>query len=199
MTVKLNQEELQIDDDITINELIQRVRKNCLANKEVLIDIEISGEQIKQTKLDEIGDRKVGDREIKLHSADKGNISNELISKAIEYLDHLEVFLSEFDFQGEEDQINELSEVIQSFGWLNFALKEIKRNASEDIFISGQRLSKYQNDSFDFFAELKGALEKPDKNRQLLKTLINQDLSDWIEAYKMIFDELERRFEGELN
>lgn len=195
MTVNLNEDRLEIDGDITLEELVNRAKKESLPKNEILVQVKINEEALTQDQWEEIATEKVGDKDVQLLTESREKLSIELIDQAVNYLEDIQDWLDSLSTLNSE-RIQELEKVLEGFGWLNLALQQFQQPEQEELLFSGRPLEKELHANRMFLDELESALDKPENNQQLLTQLTFQELPEWLEEYNSIFKQLRDTLEG---
>ena len=113
MIVKVNGKELKVAEEMTFAQLLRHVQG--LLKDRVLVELRLDGETVSQTALEELQDRPLHGQ-IELFSLDASGLVAELTNRADALLKR---------FEGREFTPAEFPELIETFTWLNRALKLI--------------------------------------------------------------------------
>lgn len=115
MIVKVNGKELKVAEEMTFAQLLQHVQGLLKDQDRVLVELRLDGETVSQTALEELQDRPLHGQ-IELFSLDASGLVAEITRQADRFLQQLE---------GQEFEPSEFPELIETFTWLNRALRLI--------------------------------------------------------------------------
>lgn len=194
MTVSLNDERLEIEGDITFEELVNRAKKDSLPKDEILVQVKINDEALTQEQWEQIATEKVGDKDVKLLTQSEETLSIELIDQALNYIADLQDWL-ESTSTLDSEQIEDLEKILEGFGWLNLALQQFQQPKYGELIFSGRPLEKELHANRMFLGELESALDKPESNQQLLLQLAFEELPEWLDEYNSMFNQLKDTLE----
>ncbi|MGQ9477107.1 MAG: hypothetical protein ACUVRH_01225 [Candidatus Bipolaricaulia bacterium] len=176
MIVKLDGEDLEVDEGLTFAELIAYVRD--LLKPQVLVELRLNGETASQALLDELKDRSIhgfGDGEIALFSLSPRELVGEIVMRGLEQLTRLERL---------ELKSETIPDLIEGFSWLDRALSLIPLGGGfpELQAWAEQLLAR----SREFAARLE--VSPPEELEGLARRL-----SEQLAAYRKIFSEIGKR------
>nr|MCF7875867.1 hypothetical protein [Candidatus Bipolaricaulota bacterium] len=192
MKIELAKDELEIDDRETVEELIEQAKEELSSTRERLVGIKIDGKFLNQTELEEKLGSELTEFEIELVTETVDELTMELVDNALTYLDGLSEWTDDFAYLNEGDVLSqvedeEIEELLEGLHWLNLAVEELAATNETETLLGGRSVPKFMSENRMFLNEIQGALEKPEENKQLMTTLILQDLPTWIDEYRDIF------------
>jgi len=192
MKIELAESELEIDDRETLEDLIEQAKDELSSTGERLVGVKIDGNFLNQTELEERLGSELTDIEIELVTETVDELTVELVEDALSYLDGLGEWLDDFAYINEGEVLSqvddeEIEELLEGLHWLNLAVEELAASNDTETLLGGRPVPKFMSENRMFLNELQGALEKPEENKQLMTTLILQDLPNWIDEYRGIF------------
>ncbi len=192
MKIELAEDELEIDDRETVEELIEQAKEELSSTRERLVGIKIDGKFLNQTELEEKLGYELTELEIELVTETVDELTMELVDNALTYLDGLNEWTDDFAYLNEGDVLSqvedeEIEELLEGLHWLNLAVEELAATNETETLLGGRSVPKFMSENRMFLNEIQGALEKPEENKQLMTTLILQDLPTWIDEYRDIF------------
>ncbi len=174
MIVKLDGEDLEVDEGLTFAELIAHVRD--LLKPQVLIELRLNGETVSQALLEELKDRPIhGFGEIALFSLSPRELVGEIVMRGLEQLTRLE----QLGLKPET-----IPDLIEGFSWLDRALSLIPLGGGfPELQAWAERLLAR---SREFAARLEAS--PPEELEGLARRLSGQ-----LAAYRKIFSEIRKR------
>ncbi len=195
MDIKFGDREIEIGEEKTISALIDQVREKLSTTNERLVGIKLSGEFLTQTELDDELDQKLAGKEVELVTETTEALSDELVAKALSYLDDLEEWSEEVSYPEDGDILSEIDDeeveqLLEGFHWLNLALEELVSASEGANVLGGRSFSKFISENRMFLNEIQGALDNPEENPRLIGTLVMQDLPTWVDEYRQVFLDL---------
>lgn len=195
MDIKFGDREIEIGEEKTISALIDQVREKLSTTNERLVGIKLGGEFLTQTELDNELDQKLAGKEVELVTETTEALSDELVTKALSYLDELEEWSEDVSYPEEGDILSEIDDeeveqLLEGFHWLNLALEELVSASEGANVLGGRSFSKFISENRMFLNEIQGALDNPEENPRLIGTLVMQDLPTWVDEYREVFLDL---------
>lgn len=195
MNIKFGNKEIEISEDETLSALIDQVKEKLSTTDERLVGIKLGGDFLAQSELEEKLDQELGSQEVELITETTDSLADEMVTKAISYLDNLEEWSRGFSFPENGDILSEIDDeeieqMLEGFHWLNMALEELVSGSEGDNTIGGRSFSKFLSENRMFLNEVQGALEHPEENPRLIGTLVMQDLPTWVDEYREVFLDL---------
>lgn len=195
MDIKFGNKKIEISDDETVSALIDQVKDKLSTTDERLVGIKLGGNLLSQSELDGKLDQELGSQEVELLTETTDSLADEMVTKALSYLDDLEAWSEGFSFPEDGDILSEIDDeeieqTLEGFHWLNLALEELVSGSEGDNTVGGRSFSKFISENRMFLNEVKGALEHPEENPRLIGTLIMRDLPTWVDEYREVFLDL---------
>ena len=192
MKIQLNEDKIDVSAQKTVEDLIQLAKDKLSSTQARLVGIKVDGRFLSQPELESQLGLSLEGKEIELVTETIDELSAELAEDALTYLDGLKDWVEDFSVSTQEDitsevNIDEIEELLDGLHWLNLALEELAGTSETGTLLGGRSLPKFMSENRMFLNEIQGALENPEDNPQLIRTLIIQDLPTWIEEYKDIF------------
>jgi len=192
MKIELAEDELEIDDRETVEELIEQAKEELSSTRKRLVGIKIDGKFLNQTELEDKLGSELTEFEIELVTETVDELTMELVDNALTYLNGLNEWTDDFAYLNEGDVLSqvedeEIEELLEGLHWLNLAVEELAATNETETLLGGRSVPKFMSENRMFLNEIQGALEKPEENKQLMTTLILQDLPTWIDEYRDIF------------
>ncbi|MBS3736095.1 MAG: hypothetical protein V5A87_03640 [Candidatus Bipolaricaulota bacterium] len=192
MKIELNDDRIDISDQKTVGELIELVKEKLSSTQIRLVGIKVDGSFLTQSELEGKLELKLEGKEIELVTETIDELTAELAEDALLYLNSLTEWTEDFSVSAKKDitsevDISEIEELLEGLHWLNLALEELAGAAETGTLLGGRSLPKFMSENRMFLNEIQGALENPEENPQLIRTLITQDLPTWIDEYRDIF------------
>ncbi|MFB6290677.1 MAG: hypothetical protein ABEJ25_02980 [Candidatus Bipolaricaulia bacterium] len=192
MKIKLNDDKIDISDQKTIEDLIQLAKEKLSSTQIRLVGIKVDGKFLAQSELEGRLELTLEGKEIELVTETIDELTVELADNALTYLDSLEEWTEDFSMSPNGDitseiDTGEIEELLEGLHWLNLALEELAGTSETGTLLGGRSLPKFMSENRMFLNEIQGALENPEDNPQLIRTLIVQDLPTWINEYRDIF------------
>lgn len=192
MKIKLNDEKIDISDQKTVEDLIKLVKEKLSSTQTRLVGIKVNGKFLTQPELEGQLDLNLEGKEVELVTETIDELTAELAEDALMYLNSLTEWAEDFSVSTQDDitsevDTTEIEELLEGLHWLNLALEELAGTSETGTLLGGRSLPKFMSENRMFLNEIQGALEKPEDNPQLIRTLIVQDLPNWIDEYKDIF------------
>jgi len=192
MKIELNDDKIDVSDGKTVDELIKLVKEKLSSTRTRLVGIKVDGTFLSQSELEGQLELTLEGKDIELVTETIDELTVELTEDALTYLNSLTEWAEDYSISPNGDinsEINtdELEELLEGLHWLNLALEELAATSETGTLLGGRSLPKFMSENRMFLNEIQGALESPEENPQLLRTLIAQDLPTWIAEYKDIF------------
>ncbi|MBS3786883.1 hypothetical protein KGY79_01655 [Candidatus Bipolaricaulota bacterium] len=192
MKIKLNDDKIDISDQKTIGDLIELVKEKLSSTRIRLVGIKIDGDFLTQPELEGQLELNLEGKEIELITETIDELTAEMAEDALTYLDSLSEWTEDFSLSAKNDitsevDVSEIEELLEGLHWLNLALEELAGASETGTLLGGRSLPKFMSENRMFLNEIQGALENPEDNPQLIRTLIVQDLPTWIDEYRDIF------------
>ncbi|MFW6111564.1 MAG: hypothetical protein ACOC7Z_00945 [Candidatus Bipolaricaulota bacterium] len=192
MDIRLNDKEIEVSEEETVGSLIDRVKEELSTTNERLVGIKLDGDFLVQSELDERLEQNFSDKEIELVTETTDELADEMVVKALNYIDSLEEWSEDISCSAEGSVLSnidtdEIEQLLEGFHWLNLALEELVAATEVDALLGGRSFPKFMSENRAFLNEIQGALENPEGNPRLIGTLMLQDLPDWIDEYRDIF------------
>lgn len=188
----MNDKEIEVSEEETVGSLIDRVKEELSTTNERLVGIKLDGDFLVQSELDERLEQDFSDKEIELVTETTDELADEMVVKALNYIDSLEEWSEDISCSAEGSVLSnidtdEIEQLLEGFHWLNLALEELVAATEVDALLGGRSFPKFMSENRAFLNEIQGALENPEGNPRLIGTLMLQDLPDWIDEYRDIF------------
>ncbi|MCF7890824.1 hypothetical protein K9M78_06350 [Candidatus Bipolaricaulota bacterium] len=195
MKIKLNDDKIDISDQKTVGDLIKLVKEKLSSTQIRLVGIRVDGNLLTQSELEGKLELNLEGKEIELVTETIDELTAELAEDALTYLNSLTEWTEDFSVSAKTDitsevEINEIEKLLEGLHWLNLALEELAGASETGTLLGGRSLPKFMSENRMFLNEIQGALENPEENPQLIRTLIVQDLPTWIDEYRDIFLDL---------
>ena len=192
MEIELNNGEIDVSEQKTVEELIETVKEKLSSTRSRLVGIKVDGKFLTQSELEGQYELTLEGKDIELVTETIDELTAELIEDALIYLDGLTEWVEGFSVSSQGDILseidtNEIEELLDGLHWLNLALEELAGTSETGTLLGGRSLPKFMSENRMFLNEIQGALENPEENPQLIRTLIVQDLPTWIEEYRDVF------------
>jgi sulfur carrier protein ThiS len=192
MEIELNNGEIEVSEQKTVEELIETVKEKLSSTRSRLVGIKVDGKFLTQSELEGQYELTLEGKDIELVTETIDELTAELIEDALIYLDGLTEWVEGFSVSSQGDILseidtNEIEELLDGLHWLNLALEELAGTSETGTLLGGRSLPKFMSENRMFLNEIQGALENPEENPQLIRTLIVQDLPTWIEEYRDVF------------
>jgi len=192
MEIELNNGEIDVSEQKTVEELIETVKEKLSSTRSRLVGIKVDGKFLTQSELEGQYELTLEGKDIELVTETIDELTAELIEDALIYLDGLTEWVEGFSVSSQRDILseidtNEIEELLDGLHWLNLALEELAGTSETGTLLGGRSLPKFMSENRMFLNEIQGALENPEENPQLIRTLIVQDLPTWIEEYRDVF------------
>ena len=192
MEIELNNGEIDVSEQKTVEELIETVKEKLSSTRSRLVGIKVDGKFLTQSELESQYELTLEGKDIELVTETIDELTAELIEDALIYLDGLTEWVEGFSVSSQGDILseidtNEIEELLDGLHWLNLALEELAGTSETGTLLGGRSLPKFMSENRMFLNEIQGALENPEENPQLIRTLIVQDLPTWIEEYRDVF------------
>ncbi|MFW6005863.1 MAG: hypothetical protein ACOC9A_00285 [Candidatus Bipolaricaulota bacterium] len=192
MKIELNDDRIDISDQKTVGDLIKLVKEKLSSTQIRLVGVKVDGSFLTQSELEGQLELKLEGKEIELVTETIDELTAELAEDALIYLNSLTEWTEDFSVSAKKDitsevDISEIEELLEGLHWLNLALEELAGAAETGTLLGGRSLPKFMSENRMFLNEIQGALENPEDNPQLIRTLITQDLPTWIDEYRGIF------------
>ncbi len=154
--------------------------------------IKVDGKFLTQPELEEKLELELKGAEIELVTETVDQLAVEMADDALAYLERIREWLDDFSQPGDRRifsrvDIEEVEELLEGLYWSNLALEELVAANDTGALMGGRSFPKFMSESRMFLNEIQGALESPEENKQLMTTLIFQDLPTWIDEYRSIF------------
>ncbi len=192
MKIEINDGQIDISEQKTIGDLIEQAKEKLSSTQIRLVGIKVDGNFLTQSELEGQLELNLKGKEIELVTETIDELTIELAEDALTYLDSLTEWTEDFSHSAKVDitsevDITEIEELLEGLHWLNLALEELAGTSETGTLLGGRSLPKFMSENRMFLNEIQGALENPEDNPQLIRTLIVQDLPTWIDEYRDIF------------
>lgn len=205
MDIRLNDKKIEVSEEETVSSLIDRVKEELSTTNERLVGIKLDGDFLVQSELDERLEQNLSDKEIELVTETTDELADEMVVKALNYIDSLKEWSEDISCSAEGSVLpdidtDEIEQLLEGFHWLNLALEELAAATEVDALLGGRSFPKFMSENRAFLNEIQGALENPEENPRLIGTLMLQDLPAWVDEYRDIFldikGKLRRKFDA---
>lgn len=198
MDIRLSDKEIEVSEEETVSSLIDRVKEELSTTNERLVGIKLDGDFLAQSELDERLEQDLNGKEIELVTETTDELADEMVVKALNYIDSLEEWSEDISCSAEGNVLpnidtDEIEQLLEGFHWLNLALEELVATTETDTVLGGRSFPKFMSENRAFLNEIQGALENPEENPRLIGTLTLQDLPAWIDEYRDIFLDIKGR------
>lgn len=195
MDIEFGDREIEIGEEETISALIDQVKEKLSTTDERLVGIKLGGDFLSQGELNRRLDEELDGKEIELVTETTESLTDELVVKALSYLDGLEEWSEDVTYPEDGDILSEIDDreveqLLEGFHWLNLALEELVTSSERESILGGRSFSKFISENRMFLSEIQGALEKPEENPRLIGSLVTRDLPIWVEEYREVFLDL---------
>ncbi|MFP4589656.1 MAG: hypothetical protein ACLFO3_06810 [Candidatus Acetothermia bacterium] len=195
MTVRLNEERLEVNENQTFEELVEEVKENCYQNGKVLVQIKLNGQPLSQDELDNLASQPIGDKEVQLISETPQSLTSQLVLQALNYLDELSEWLSEIENLREASE-EDARKFTEGLKWLTIAIEQLRSAEWSPLMVGGRSLEKFNQDARMTVAEIDAALDKPQENQELLQSFTSGELQTQVAGYRAVFTELRDKMGG---
>lgn len=204
MDIKLGDREIEISGDETVSTLIDQAKEKLSSTSERLVGIKIGGDFLTQPELEDRLEQELNGKEIELATETTDVLTEEMVVKALTYIDSLEEWCEDLSPSAEGNLLpdidtEEVEQLLDGFHWLNLALEELVAAIEGSTVLGGRSFPKFVSENRAFLSEIQGALENPEENPQLIATLMLQDLPTWLDEYREIFLDLKTKLRSTLD